>query len=46
MNFEKVWLEKVLCVLLQAEAMPEQSSGEKEKEEKAASEMENRVGRF
>lgn len=46
MNFEKVWLEKVLCVLLQAEAVPEQSSGEKEKEEKAASEMENRVGRF
>lgn len=46
MNFEKVWLEKVLCVLLQAGAVPEQSSAEKENEGKGASEVENRVGRF
>jgi len=46
MNYEKVWLEKAPCVLSQAGAEPEQSSGEEEKQRKGASEMESIMGKF
>lgn len=46
MNSEKGWLEKDPCVLLQAGAEPEQSSGKEEQEGKGASVMENKVVKF